>query len=207
MSLSESTPPPLHGYRQSTADYLSTHTLTAIYEANPALLAPMTDITSLKSVIAQCHRDLDQLFFVHQEAVLLGELARAIETLQQFTRAQNTHKDFEDIHLLTRLADLDNPGDWPPSLYSHEHRKITTMLAGLEEDLVQLNKQALTGTALRSKLIEMLDREKSIKGLCEHHQEREEAGMLPALDAQTDTEWRTAIIEPFIAEWHTTVTK
>ncbi len=181
--------------------------LTAIYEANPALLAPMTDITSLKSVIAQCHRDLDQLFFAHQEAVLLGELARAVETLQQFTRAQDTHKNFEDKYLLTRLEDLDNPGDWPPSLYSHEHRKITTMLASLEEDIVRLSKQALTGTALRSELIETLDREKSIKGLCEHHQEREEAGMLPALDAQTDKEWRAAIIEPFISEWRAIVTK
>lgn len=165
----------------------------------------MSDSSSLKTVIAQCHRELDQLFFVHQEAVLVGELPRAIEALHRFTEAHDLHKNFEDTHLLTRLAELDDPGDWKASLYSHEHNKIGDLLTGLEEYLVQLSARELTGTALRAALIELLDREKSFKGLCEHHQEREEAGMLPALDRQTDTVWRTAIIEPFVEEWRTKI--
>ena len=165
----------------------------------------MTDHTSLKTVIARCHQVLNQLFFVHQEAVLLGVLPRAIETLHQFIAAHDLHKNFEDTHLLTRLADLDDPGNWPASLYGHEHNKITDLLTQLDKDLLRLNSRELTGTALHIELIELLDREKSIKGLCEHHQESEEAGMLPALDEQTDTVWRKAIIEPFIAEWQTTV--
>jgi len=167
----------------------------------------MNSLSSLKSVIAQCHQQLGQLFFVHQEAVLLAELPRAIETLRQFTEAHDLHKNFEDEHLLTRLAELDDPGDWPASLYGHEHNKINDLLMQLNEDLSQLNAQELTGTALRAELIELLDREKSFKGLCEHHQEREEAGMLPALDRQTDAAWRKSIIEPFTDEWCATVVK
>jgi len=165
----------------------------------------MTNSSSLKAVITRCHRELDQLFFVHQEAVLVGELPRAIEALHRFAEAHSLHKNFEDTHLLTRLAELDDPGDWPASLYSHEHNKIDDLLARLEEHLVRLNTRGLAGTALRAELIELLDREKSFKGVCEHHQEREEAGMLPVLDQQTDTAWRTAIIEPFVAAWRATI--
>ncbi len=167
----------------------------------------MTDSTSLKTVIARCHRELDQLFFVHQEAVLVGELPRAIKALNLYGEAPPLHKNFEDTHLLTRLAELDDTGDWPASLYSHEHNKIDDLLTRIEKNLIRLSTQELSGSALSAELIELLDREKSFKGLCEHHQEREEAGMLPALDRQTDTTWRRAIIEPFTETWRTTVPK
>jgi len=167
----------------------------------------MTCPSSLKIVITHCHQVLIQLFFVHQEAVLVGDLPRAIETLRRYTEALELHKDFEDEHLLPRLAELDDPGDWPVSLYSHEHNKIGDLLPRLEESIIQLNKQGLSGTALRAELIELLDREKSIKGLCEHHQEREEAGMLPVLDQQTEETWRISIIGPFLDEWQITVSE
>ncbi len=165
----------------------------------------MTEQTSLKAIISQCHQELNQLFFLHQEAVLIGELPRAIETLHQFTKAHKLHKTFEDDHLLTRLAELADPGDWPPSLYRHEHNKIDDMLSRVEESVVRISASSQTGTALRIEIIELLDREKSFKGVCEHHQEREEAGMLPALDKQTESAWRAAIIEPFLKAWHATV--
>ena len=144
---------------------------------------------------------------MHQEAVLVGDLPRAIETLQRYTEALDLHKNFEDEHLLPRLAALDDPGDWPVSLYSHEHNKIGDLLPQLEESIVQLNAQGLAGTTLRAELIELLDREKSIKGLCEHHQEREEAGMLPVLDQHTEEAWRRSIIDPFLDAWRATVSE
>ena len=165
----------------------------------------MNHPSSLQTIISRCHEELGQLFFAHQEAVLVGDLPRAIETLQRFTEFHDLHKNFEDEHLLPRLAELDDPGDWPASLYSHEHNKIADLLTQLEAHLIKLNTQKLAGTALRAALIELLDREKSFKGLCEHHQEREEKGMLPALDRQTETAWRLSIIEPFIDEWRATV--
>jgi len=165
----------------------------------------MTATTSLKDVITLCHQELGQLFFAHQEAVLVGDLPRAIETLQQFTKVHDLHKSFEDKYLLPRLAELDDPGDWPASLYNHEHNKIGDLLTRLEEHLTKLSRQELAGTELHAELIDLLDREKSFKGLCEHHQEREEKGMLPALDRQTETAWRLSIIEPFTAAWRAAV--
>jgi hypothetical protein len=55
---------------------------------------------------------------------------------------------------------------------------------------------------LRREIIAFLDKEKTFKALCEHHQEREEAGMLPELDKHTDIEWRASIIEPFLKDWN-----
>jgi hypothetical protein len=171
----------------------------------PLPVAAMSHSSSLKIVISRCHEELNRLFFLHQEAVLIGELPQAIKALHFFTRAHDLHKNFEDTHLLPRLAELESPGDWPVSLYHHEHNKIDNLMTRLETQLVKLNARELAGTELHFELIELLDREKTIKGLCEHHQEREEAGMLPALDQQTDEAWRTSIIVPFIDEWQATV--
>ena len=165
----------------------------------------MSDSSSLKIVIARCHEELNRLFFLHQQAVLIGELPRAIEALHRYTLTHDLHKNFEDTYLLPRLAELETPGDWPVSLYHHEHNKIGDLMTRLEKQLLELSARELAGTELHYELIELLDREKSIKGLCEHHQEREEAGMLPALDQQTDEAWRTSIIVPFINEWQATV--
>lgn len=165
----------------------------------------MTDETSLKNVIARCHVELDRLFFAHQEAVLVGEMSRALDELHRYSVAHDLHKRFEDTHLISRLAELDDPGSWPVTLYEREHDKIEAQLAKLRDTLNGLVEQNIGGTALRIEIIALLDREKSYKGLCEHHQEREEAGMLPALDEQTDAAWRTEIIAPFSAEWQATI--
>ena len=159
------------------------------------------DSPSLKSVIASCHVDLEQLFFAHQETVLTGDLPAAQEALRRYTVAHDLHKRFEDEHLFPRLAKLAEPGDWPPRIYVHEHDKIDERLQQLGRMLGELIDSESTGTELRMGIITLLDQEKSYKGLTEHHQEREEAGMLPALDAQTDANWRSAILEPFTAEW------
>jgi hypothetical protein len=71
-----------------------------------------------------------------------------------------------------------------------------------EENLLSLSKRQLSDKDLRREIIAFLDQEKTFKGLCEHHQEREEAGMLPELDRHSDTEWRASVIEPFLKEWN-----
>ena len=72
----------------------------------------------------------------------------------------------------------------------------------IEDSLLSLSKDQLSNKDLRREIIAFLDQEKTFKGLCEHHQEREEAGMLPELDRQTDTKWCASVIEPFLKEWN-----
>ena len=106
----------------------------------------MSHSSSLKIVITRCHEELNRLFFLHQEAVLIGELPQAIKALYFFTRAHDLHKNFEDTYLLPRLAELETPGDWPVSLYHHEHNKIGDWMTRLEKQLVERSARELAGT-------------------------------------------------------------
>jgi hypothetical protein len=47
----------------------------------------------------------------------------------------------------------------------------------------------------------LLDRGKSFKGLCEHHQEREGDSLLVELDRQTDLNWRIETADAFSSQW------
>ena len=167
----------------------------------PPLIIDDTKIPSLKDVFAECHRELDELFFRHQEAVLLGRFNEARRLLDEFKEPHHLHMRLEDEVLIPKLAELGDRGRWRASLYSDEHAKIEELLAKTEADLHSLSLTGLSGTALRREIISFLDDEKTFKGLCEHHQQREESGILPELDEQTDAVWRASIIEPFLAAW------
>ena len=161
----------------------------------------MADNTQLTEVITECHRGLDELFLLHQEAVLLGQIDDAVRLLDCFAELHHLHMGFEDEKLIPRFAALDYRGRWPASLYSDEHAKVQELLKKTENNLRSLSIGQRSRKALRREIIGFLDNEKTFKGLCEHHQEREESGMLPELDEQTDALWRASIIEPFLKNW------
>ena len=162
----------------------------------------MSDNAKLTDVISQCHRELDESFLRHQEAVLLGRFDEAIQLLDCFKELHDLHMGFEDDKLIPKLDGLGDWGRWPASLYTAEHAKIQELVGKTEGNLRSLSKGQLSNKDLRREIIAFLDQEKTFKGLCEHHQEREEAGMLPELDRQTDTKWRASVIEPFLKEWN-----
>jgi hemerythrin-like domain-containing protein len=155
----------------------------------------------LTEVVSRCHQRLDDLFLLHQEAVLLGRFDDAIRLLNCFKELHHLHMDFEDERLIPRLDELGDRGRWPASLYTDEHAKVRDLMKKTENNLLSLSRARLSNKDLRREVIYFLDKEKTFKGLCEHHQEREEAGIFPELDRLTDTKWRTSIIEPFLTEW------
>jgi hypothetical protein len=165
----------------------------------------MMDETKLTDVITKCHQELDELFLLHQEAVVLAKFEPAVELLGCFGELHQFHMDFENEKLIPALTELGDPGRWPASLYSSEHDKVQELLKKTEGRLLSLRDNRLsgkaTGKAMRRGIIALLDEQKTLKGVCEHHQEREQVGLLPELDKLTDTEWRTNIIKPFLEEW------
>ena len=162
----------------------------------------MSDKSRLTQVIAERHQELDELFLLHQEAILLGRLDDAIQLLSCFGELHHMHMSFEDEKLIPKLAGLGGQRRWPASLYADEHAKVQELIGKTRENLLSLSKVQLPNKDLRRALIAFLDKEKTFKGLCEHHQEREEAGMLPELDRHTTTKWRVGIIEPFLKKWN-----
>ncbi len=161
----------------------------------------MPDNTELTVLISQCHQTLNEIFLRHQEAVLLTRLDDAMALFGSFKQLHQLHLDFEDQVLLPKLSTLDNPGRWPESLYKSEHAKIQQLVNRVENSLRPLRTARLQDRASRRAIIAILDQQKTFKGVCEHHQEREEMALLPALDEQADSEWRTGVITLFQVAW------
>jgi hypothetical protein len=162
----------------------------------------MSDNIKLTEVISQCHKGLDEVFLLHQEAVLLGRFYEAMQFLDCFKELHHLHMGFEDEKLIPTLDGLGDDGRWPASLYTNEHAKVQELMGKTENDFLSLSNGRLSNKDFRRRIISFLDEERTFKHLCEHHQEREEAGMLPELDKQTDTKWRVSVIGPFLKEWN-----
>jgi len=161
----------------------------------------MIDETKLTAVITKCHQELDEFFLLHQEAVVLAKFEPAVELLGCFGELHQFHMDFENEKLLPALTELGDPGRWPASLYSSEHDKVQELLQQAGRRLLSLHEARLSSRETRRGIIVLLDEQKTLKGVCEHHQEREQVGLLPELDKLADTQWRTRIIKPFLEEW------
>jgi len=160
------------------------------------------DSPKLTEVIGQCHKALDEVFLLHQEAALLGRFDEAMQILDCFKKLHHLHMDFEDEKLIPKLDELGDRGHWPASLYTDEHAKIQELMGKTENDLLSLSKSRLSDKDVRRRIISFLDKERTFKGLCEHHQEREESGMLPQLDNRTKKAWRASVIRSFLKEWN-----
>jgi len=166
----------------------------------------MPDYTTFTETIGHCHDVLDEIFLIHQEAVLLGRFDDAIQLFNCYRELHDLHKAFEDEKLIPKFNEHGNHGRWPASLYLQEHDKIRELMQKTENYLTTLSNSELDGRNLRRNIIAFLDREKTFKGYCEHHQDREEEGMLPELDDLADSGWRAGIIGPFVEEWENCVT-
>ena len=162
----------------------------------------MSDNIKLTEVIGQCHKGLDEVFLLHQEAVLLGRFDEEIQLLDCYQELHHLHMRFEDENLIPKLDGLGDQGRWPASLYTDEHAKVQELMGKTENNLLSLSNGRLSNKDFRRRIISFLDEERTFKRLCEHHQEREEAGMLPELDKQSDKKWRASVIGSFLKEWN-----
>ena len=64
-----------------------------------------------------------------------------------------------------------------------------------------LREQQLSDSQLRRNIIALLDKEKTFKGLTEHHEEREEDAMLKELDEQLEQSLINELISDIKFTW------
>ena len=137
-------------------------------------------------IIKKQHNDLRELFARHQEALLEGNLHDATVCLEQFYVCQKAHMQIEENYLFPEFNKIERQSKWDCSLYEKEHDKIKTLYENIAEDLNWLSEQELNESQKRRNIIALLDKEKTLKGLNEHHEEREEEAMLKELNEQLD---------------------
>ena len=156
---------------------------------------------SLVQQFKTCHLQLDELFLLQQEALLQAKLDNGLLILRSYKTCHDLHMRFEDDNLIPKYAGLPEQGRWDATLYQQEHQKVLELYEKIERGLNWLIQQDLDPSQLRRNIIKLLDRQKSFKGLCEHHQEREESSLFVELDRQSDANWRAETIASFSNIW------
>lgn len=140
----------------------------------------------LVEIIKKQHLELRELFTRHQEMLLEGLFKEAGVWLEKYIICQKVHIQIEENYLLPEFAKIKRTSKWDASLYEKEHDKITSLYENIRDDLNWLEKQKLELSDKRRNIIALLDKEKTLKGLSEHHEEREEEAMLKELDEQLE---------------------
>lgn len=134
------------------------------------------------------HQEMDELLLLHQEALIEQDLAAALARFDAFHERLRAHIELETRELLPLHEALAQPR-WRTQVYALEHDKILALAAKIHERLRHPALEAGAGEgpkpapdqALRRWIIHLLDDERTLKNVVEHHEEREEKGMLPEL--------------------------
>ena len=155
----------------------------------------------LVKTIHQQHLDLRELFARHQEALLQGDLEKAITELDHFAACLKVHIQLEDSYLLPEFAKIERSTKWDVSLYEKEHEKIKHLHQTIHADLNWLSEQQLDESQLRRNIIALLDKEKTFKGLNEHHEDREEDALLKELDQKLEERQRKILQHDLKHTW------
>lgn len=170
----------------------------------------MSPRPDLATRILTDHREMDELLLLHQEALIEQDLGTALARFEAFHARLRAHIELENRELLPRHEQVAQPR-WRTQVYALEHDKILELAGKLHERLRQAVMAqdadapaatgALTGAgpgagieagagarsdgppgqARRRWIIQLLDDERTLKNVLEHHEEREEKGALPEL--------------------------
>ncbi len=140
----------------------------------------------LVELIHQQHQELQELFARHQEYLLQSKFDEAKQWLEHFKACQKAHMQIEERYLFPEFAKIERKSKWDVSLYEKEHTKINQLCENITEDLNWLSEQEFDESQLHRNIIALIDKEKTLKGLNEHHEDREEDAMLKELDEQLE---------------------
>lgn len=123
-------------------------------------------------LLLEQHLAFGDLFARHQEALLDRRLEDAAQLLEEYGERLAEHIAFEERTLLPKCGS-DGSSRWPPGVYRAEHRRIEQLLEKTRERLRRETCHGITAAAL----IALLDEERTLKRLVEHHHEREETAL------------------------------
>lgn len=125
------------------------------------------------------HRELDELFVLHGEALLERELELAQALLLAYRALLFMHLEHEEAQLLPLYAELGPRARFPLVLYRGQHEKIRGMLDALVTATAALEGDS---RAVRRAILALFDRHTTFKHLLEHHDGAERDGLFAALD-------------------------
>lgn len=136
------------------------------------------------------HRELDELFLLHQEALLERDLGRALELFRRHRAAVQRHAQDEERELLPLYASVPRERRQAAEVFVQEHQRLHELLERIEALLLASFERPLDARAI----LHLIEREASCKHLFEHHDQRERTQLFPALDELVPEGQRAAIL-------------
>jgi iron-sulfur cluster repair protein YtfE (RIC family) len=137
------------------------------------------------------HERLNELFLLHQEALLRLDLKLAAKRLRIYERELRAHMQAEEELLMPVYERAGKIAGGPPEFFIGEHRRMLEFLARFAATLGELKVES--GDPAR-RVIRLFGEEAMFKSLCDHHDMREGAIFFPALDRVTDEAERQELI-------------
>jgi len=145
--------------------------------------------------IATLHHEHEELFFLHQKALVDRKINEAFELLQKYEYLLNQHINAEEQMLLPAYAPYEKEGG-EVILYTGEHKRIKEFVHRFYEWLYAI-KQA-SESEQDKLLLKLLDHQALYKGLIEHHHRREEIYLFPTLDEVLTEHQKSKLLASFL---------
>lgn len=117
----------------------------------------------------QEHVALRKMFALHQEALITRAWARAAHLLEHYRKRLRQHIHLEERYLLPYCPPEKTTDQWPARVYLSEHRRAEELLDQAVTRLAQARRRGVKPASL----IALLDEEKTLKSLMDHHDDRE----------------------------------
>jgi hemerythrin-like domain-containing protein len=141
--------------------------------------------------VLKIHERLNELFLLHQEALLRLDLELAAERLRIYERELRAHIRVEEYLLMPVYERAGKIAGGPPEFFVGEHRRMLEFLTRFASTLGELKEEG--GDPAR-RVIRLFDEEATFKSLCDHPDMRERNIFFPALDRVTDEAERRELI-------------
>lgn len=162
---------------------------------------------SILDMVSYFHHEIDEFILLHQEALLLQNIDLAKEVYALFRSVIESHIHTENdllFPLFERYCSNSDSADkkarWPIMLYQKEHDKLVDMLDKSQAMLDKLIDYP-EGRARRRATLSVLEYQKALKNVVEHHEEREEMALLPELDAAMPRQEAQVFINECLNVW------
>jgi len=128
------------------------------------------------------HRELDELFFQHQRALMRIEIDRAEELLAEYSRDLLAHiRDEEEILLPIYGERVNAPVGGALDIFFAEHEKLRQFLALFAAEVGKIRKL----DDVERGVLFLIDSQHLFKRLLVHHDAREKKMLYPLLDEVT----------------------
>lgn len=168
---------------------------------------------SIEALTQYCHQVLDRVIISHQECLIEQNLDLAQQSYELYCQLMQSHIEIENTLIFPLWLELLDTKDktavkWPFVIYEKEHEKLLKMLAKAQSFLDRCHDLKGQKGQRRRAILEALEYQRSLKNVAEHHEQREEQGLLPELEQALDAnggEQKKQLLDACLAIWQPAV--